>query len=184
MLIVPYLFSFLFLNFSGKFVHMIIENKRTIINVHLRKLLLIVVLTVAVVSLFYYEIIDKATLGFDQKYIIFVLIFFYLLYYFWGVICDYHYFYFSDLSPSKIVFRFYSLAPLSKRQNSLELKKEEFHHFSFERKMFGLRYYLILYQKTMKGIAKYRPISVSLLNKTQINDLTIALSYYISQHPK
>jgi len=67
---------------------------------------------------------------------------------------------------------------LSKRQNSVEIRKEEFYKFAFEEKMFGLRKYLILYQITGKGIAKYQPISISLLNKNQKQDLSVSLTYF------
>ena len=157
---------------------MVIDNKKTIISLHLRKLLLIVLLSLAVVFLCYFEIFPKEFTGFDQKYLIFALIALYLIYYFWGLVCNYHYFYYSDLSPSKLVFRFYSLAPLSKRQNTVEIRKDEFYKFGFEEKMIGIRKYLMLYQKTPKGIAKYKPISISLLKKSERHDLSVALSYF------
>ncbi len=157
---------------------MVIDKKSTIINLHLRKLLLIVLVSLAVVLLLYFDVFSKEFLGFEQKYLIFLLIILYLIYYFWGVVRDYHYFYYSDLSPSKLVFRFYSLAPLSKRQNSIEVRKDEFYKFAFTEKMFGLRQYLVLYQKTPKGIAKYKPISISLLKKSEKQDLSVALSYF------
>ena len=157
---------------------MVIDNKKTTISLHLRKLLLIVLLSIAVVLMFYFEIFSRELLGFDQKYLIFSLIVLYLIYYFWGVVRNYHYFYYSDLSPSKLVFRFYSLAPLSKRQNSIEIRKDEFYKFMPEKKMLGLRKYLVLYQKTPKGIAKYKPISISLLKKSEMQDLYISLSYF------
>lgn len=157
---------------------MVIDNKKTTISLHLRKLLLIVLLAIVVVLLFYFEIFSKDFLGFDQKYLIFVLIGLYLVYYFWGLIRNYHYFYFSDLSPSKLVFRFYSLAPLSKRQNSIEIRKDEFFKFAFEEKILGLQKYLILYQKTSRGIAKYKPISISLLTDAQKQSLITSLELF------
>jgi hypothetical protein len=157
---------------------MVIDNKKTTISLRLRKLLLIVLLATVVVMLFYFEIFKKEFLGFDQKYLIFVLIGLYLIYYFWGPVRNYHYFYFSDLSPSKLVFRFYSLTPLSKRHNSIEIRKDEFYKFEFVDNLFGLRKYLVLYLKTAKGIAKYKPISISLLSETQKNDLIASLSSF------
>ena len=157
---------------------MVIDLKKTTISLHLRKLLLIVLLSVVVVLLFYVDIFNKETIGFDQKYAIVALIALYIIYYCWGLIRNYYYFYYSDLSPSKLVFRFYSLAPLSKRQNSIEIRKEEFYKFSIEEKMFGIRKYLVLYMVTPKGVAKYKPISVSLLKKNEIQDLATALSYF------
>jgi hypothetical protein len=161
---------------------MVIDNKKTIINLQLRRLLLLFLLSVIVVLLFYIEIFSKEFLGFDQRYMVIVLITLYLAYYIWALVRKYHYFYYSDLSPTKLVFRFYSLAPLSKRQNSIEIHKDEFYKFIFEKKLLGMRRYLILYTKTPKGIAKYKPISISLLTKSQIQDLSIAMSYLLKEN--
>ncbi|HEY4789452.1 MAG TPA: hypothetical protein VIH57_25555 [Bacteroidales bacterium] len=157
---------------------MVIDNKKTTISLQLRKLLLIVLLAIVVVLLLYFDIFGEHFKKFDQKYLIIGLIVLYLIYYFLGIFRSYHYFYYSDLSPSKLVFRFYSLAPLSKRQNSIEIRKDEFHKFALEKKMLGLREYLVLYQKTPRGIAKYKPISISLLKKSEKNDLKVALTYF------
>ncbi len=162
---------------------MVIDNKKTTISLQLRRLLLIVLLAVVVVLLFYYDVFSKESTGVEQSYVIFALIVLYLGYYFWGLLRNYHYFYYSDLSPSKLVFRFYSLAPLSKRQNSIEIRKDEFYKFGFENNMLGLRRYLVLYQNTAKGIAKYKPISVSLLKKNELKDLSIALAYFRKDNP-
>jgi hypothetical protein len=157
---------------------MIIENKKTIIRFHLWRLLLIVVLTIVIVLLFYIKIFDKDTLGFDQKYFILILIGLYLVYYFWGLARNHHYFYYSDISPSKLIFRYYSLAPLSKRQNSIEIRKDVFYKFEILKKLLGLRCYLVLYEKTPKGAAKYPPISISLLKKDMRQSLSTSLSSY------
>lgn len=157
---------------------MVIENKKTTIVFHLRRLLFIVLVVIAVVLLLYIDFFDKETLGFGQEYLIYALILMYLLYYSWGMIRDYHYIYYSDFGPSKLIFRFYSLVPLSKKQNSIEIRKDELYDYQFMNKAFGFRRYLLLYQKTNKGIAKYPPISISMLTKSQRKDLSVSLSTY------
>jgi hypothetical protein len=157
---------------------MIIENKKTIIRYHLLRLLFIVLLTVIIVLLFYIDIIDKETLGIDQKFIAFILIGMYIVYYFWGLARNYHYFYYSDLSPSKLIIRYYSLAPLNKKQNSIEIRKDTLYKFEMINKALGFRRYLVVYAKTPQGLAKYPPVSISLLDTDQRRDLTTAISLY------
>jgi|GEM_PF-724420 hypothetical protein len=156
---------------------MVVDNKKTVITLQLRKLLLLFLLSVTVVLLFYIDLFN-----FNQNYLVIALISLYTVYYIWGLVRRYHYFYYSDLSPTKLVFRFYSLAPLSKRQNSIEIRKDEFFKFSIQKRWLGLRKELILYTQTPKGIAKFKPISISLLSKTQVQDLSLALSYFLREN--
>ena len=81
-----------------------------------------------------------------------------------------HYFYFSG-QGFKLIFRYYSLSALFKKPNSVEIPKAEFIKYQYEKKMLGLRSYLVLYQQTQNGIAKYPPISISLLKKRETADL-------------
>lgn len=161
---------------------MVIDNKKTIIALHLRRLLLLFLLSVTGVLLFYFDFFSKEFLGFDQRYLVIGLIVLYLIYYIWGLVRKYHYFYYSDLSPTKLVFRFYSLAPLSKRQNSIEIRKDEFYRFTMDEKWLGIRKNLVLYLRTPKGIAKFKPISISLLKKEQVRDLSVSLSYFLKEN--
>ncbi len=78
----------------------------------------------------------------------------------------------------KLVFRYYSLAHFSKRLQAVEIKKATFYKFEFRKKLLGLQSYVILYQKVAQNIAKYPPISVSLLSKRQRNELVTSLTMF------
>jgi hypothetical protein len=92
----------------------------------------------------------------------------------WGIVRDHNYFYYTD-QRLKLVFRYYSVASFISNPNSVEIKKTDFLKFEVEKKLLGLRKYLILYQKTPKGVAKYPPISISLLKKAEEKVLSDSL---------
>ena len=153
---------------------MIIENKKAIVALHLSKFILLTIVSVAIVVLLYFEFFSETT----RNSIIWVMIGMYVLYFFWDIFRNHYYFYYSDTSLSKLLFRYYSLVPFFQVQKSIEIKKELFHSFRFESKMFGLRHYIVLYQLTSKGVAQYPPISVSLLSKKQKESLIQSLAMF------
>ncbi|MDR3093995.1 MAG: hypothetical protein LBU62_05055 [Bacteroidales bacterium] len=87
---------------------------------------------------------------------------------------EYSYFYFSN-NGKNLVFRFYSLRNLHGKPKSIEIAKLNFYKYDITTAFFDKKEYLILYQKTPKGIAKYPPISLTLLNRNQKTDLKRAL---------
>ncbi|MDR0714244.1 MAG: hypothetical protein LBF89_08305 [Bacteroidales bacterium] len=87
---------------------------------------------------------------------------------------EYHYFFFSN-NGKNLLFRFYSLRNLHGNPKSIEISKLNFHKYDITSTFFNKKEYLILYQKTPKGIAKYPPISLTLLTKKQKTELKRAL---------
>lgn len=141
---------------------MVVENKKRAMGVQMRRMLLVILTATIIVLIIYLDLFDEKLLGIPRyAYIIFCGALF-LMYYLWAIIRDYNYVFYNDLS-SKLVLRYYSLAPLTKRQRSIEIEKHLFLNYEFKKKFFGLRYYLVLFQKMPAGIAKYPPVSLSLL---------------------
>jgi hypothetical protein len=153
---------------------MVIENKKAIIANHLLKFILLVVIAAFIAILFYFDIVSEMV----RTIVAWGLIGFYVFYFCWGIVCNHYYFYFSDLSLSKLVFKFYSLVPLSQKQQTVEIAKNSFHSFRFTEKWYGLRQYIVLSQVTPRGIAQYPPISISLLNEAQKKALSDTLKRF------
>ena len=99
-----------------------------------------------------------------------VFLFFYWLQY----KMEYTYFYFSN-NNKNLVFKFYSLRNLYGKSKTIEMAKISFFKYDIITGFFNKKESLVLYQKTPKGIAKYPPISLTLLNKRQKTDLKRAL---------
>lgn len=98
-----------------------------------------------------------------------------LLFYSWYV--KFNYFGYDD-SSNKLLFRFYSLAKIFKKYQSVEIDKDSFSHFEISSKLFGLKKSLVLFQSTNRGVAKYPPISLSLLSKDELDTLSDSLKVY------
>ena len=152
----------------------VIDNRKTALRVQKRRFLFIPVLTTLVVILWYVNPEYDVIFGLNRYIYIIGIIAAYLLFYFWGTIRGYQYFYYNDMGI-KLIFKYYSLSPMNKRQHSVEIHKSSFYSFDIEKKRFGLRMYLVLFQKMPTGIAKYPPISLGLLKKQDVDNIRNSL---------
>jgi len=104
----------------------------------------------------------------------------FLLFYWFQYKMEYTYFYFSNHSKN-LVFKFYSLRNFYGKPKSIEIPKPNFVKYDIEMSFFNKKDSLLLYQKTPKGIAKYPPISITLLNKKQKTELKRTLFAEVSE---
>lgn len=156
---------------------MIIENKKRTLDVRKRRFLFGILLATVVVLIAYLDFFDDKIVGLTRYAFIAICVGIFLGYYLWGLILDYNYCYFNDLG-SKIVFKYYSLAPLSKQHHSIEIEKHHFQKYTVKTAFFGLRNHLILYQKASGGIAKYPPISLGLFTEEERNRIIKSLELF------
>ena len=99
----------------------------------------------------------------------------FLLIFFWSQYrMEYTYFYFSN-NGKILLFRFYSLRNFYGKPKTIEIPKTSFVNYDIVTSLFNKKESLVLYQKTPKGVAKYPPISLTLLSKKQKTELKRAL---------
>ena len=98
----------------------------------------------------------------------------FLVFYWFQYQMEYTYFYFSN-NNKNLLFRFYSLRNLYGKPKTIEIAKASFFKYDIVWSFSNKKDSLVLYQKTMKGTAKYPPISLTLLKKKQKTDLKRAL---------
>ena len=109
------------------------------------------------------------------KYMIYGVSSVFLLLFFWYQYqMKYTYFYFSN-NGKNLTFRYYSLQIIAGKPKTIEISRMNFVKYEIVTEFFDKRDSLVLYQKTPKGIAKYPPISLSLLTKRQKTELKRAL---------
>ncbi len=154
---------------------MILDTQKSTIGIHLRKLAFLILLVLFLVLLYTTNLVKNFNIENERNNIALAATILYIVYYSFTYIRDFNYIYFNNNS-SKIIIRYYSLKPLSSEQNSLEILKQDFQKFEIKQTWGGLRRYLIIYQRTAKGIAKYPPISISILKKKDVDQLTRELS--------
>ena len=98
-----------------------------------------------------------------------------LLIFFWFQYrMKYTYFYFSN-NGKNLVFRFYTLRVIAGKPKAIEISKTNFVKYDIVTDFFNKKDSLVLYQKTPKGVAKYPPISLTLLSKNKKTELKRAL---------
>jgi len=90
---------------------------------------------------------------------------------------EYNFIIYKD-TDDKIIMRYYPLHPFHDKFKSIEISKQTFSHFELEKRSWGLREDLFLFQMSAKGLAKYPGISLSALSKTQRAELLESLSKY------
>jgi len=105
---------------------------------------------------------------------------FFLLFYWFQYKMEFTYFYFSNNSKN-LIFKFYSLRNFYGKPKTIEIPKPNFVKYDIVMSFFDKKDSLILYQKMPKGIAKYQPISITLLNKKQKTELKRTLFAEISK---
>lgn len=154
---------------------MTLDNKKTALNFQLRRLLILFLVSMVIIFFYNTDYLREPFLGVSRGAYTIILIGLYLLYYMTGIVRNYNYFFFSD-NGLKLIFRFYSLRPLSKRQSSIEIDKPNFISYSIKKPAFGFFRKLYLSQRMPNGtIATYPPVSISLLKKSAIAKLEQSL---------
>ena len=98
----------------------------------------------------------------------------FLTFYWYQYNMKYTYFYFSN-NGKNLIFKFYSMQFFFGKPRTVEVAKINFEKYEIVTDFFGKRDSLVLFQKTPKGIAKYPPISLTLLSKKQKKELEQAL---------
>ncbi len=151
-----------------------LNNKPFILQQNiLQFIILLIYATLMVVIVFttifevFFESINKTTVA-----IVISLV--YLAFLMYNYLIDYNYLSFSD-DENKYIFHFISSRPMNKKPKAIEVLKNKFEGYKIERTLFGRKTEIIISVKTQHGVAKYPPINISGLSKTQIILLTKSL---------
>jgi len=142
---------------------MIIDTKEISSRIKLGSMLVVLVL-VAVVVL---DLIFKWVPNFILVYVciaLFVLFEAYLL------MKKYNYIYYNS-DGFKIILKYTSLGMFSAGNFKVEIPKKDFVSIELEKSIMGMRKMIVIYVRTPNGIAKFKPISVSVLSDAELNDM-------------
>ena len=149
---------------------MIIDTKEEASTLWRTKSFVIAIFSALIIAVVFFIPVDQVV----KIIICGILSVLFLAFYWFQYKMEYTYFYFSN-NNKNLVFRFYSLRNLYGKPKTIEISKLNFYKYDITSSFMGRKDYLILCQKTPKGIAKYPPISLTLLNKEQKTNLKRAL---------
>ena len=142
---------------------MLINNKELAARVRFGFMMVILVyLVLMVLSLFvHWENKHLYVIGLSVLFVIGLVLF---------LMKGYNYIYFNP-DGSKIILRYMQLQPFLFESNSIEIPKEQFVQYQLKKSFFGMRTSVVLYQKTDKGLSKYRPVSLESLKTSEKRDM-------------
>ena len=149
---------------------MIIDTKEEASTLRRTKMFVVIVYVVSIMVTAIFLQLGKAIEL--AIYIVFSVLF--LIFYWFQYMMQYTYLYFSDNSKN-LVFKFYSMRLFYGKPKTISISKANFLKYELEMSFFNKKESLLLYQKTDKGVAKYPPISLTLLSKKQKTELKRAL---------
>jgi hypothetical protein len=121
---------------------------------------------------------NKPFLGLERSHLILIAACLYLLITIFIFFLDLNYFYFND-DTDRIILRYYPIRPIARKKRVIEISKIALAKFNIKKSFLGLKKSLILYQKVKKTIAKYPPIGITSLTKTEREMLVKQLDKYV-----
>ncbi|MGB9746082.1 MAG: hypothetical protein ACPLXM_04070 [Bacteroidales bacterium] len=156
---------------------MTIDLQRTAIKIRLRGLLMAVLFVCLVCVVLFLEVFRNPVFGLTRAHYILIISILYVLYSLYMYLLDLNYIYFND-DGQKIIFRYYSMRPLSQVKSSVEIPKESFAGYEIRKDLLGLVPKIVLYQRDKAGLFRYPPVSISSLSEKEKNLLLRSLQKY------
>ncbi len=80
----------------------------------------------------------------------------------------------------KIILKYTSLNMLSAGNYKLEIPKKDFVDVEIQKSLLGFRKSIVIYVKSPQGVAKFKPISVSILTSKELSDIIDDLNTFKS----
>ena len=154
------------------------DNKNTTIRVYLWKMFLAIFFAVLIVFFLASEWFNKPFLGLERSGLIIIAAALYLVIIIFIYFLDLNYICFND-DGERIILRYYPIRPVGRKKRSIEIPKIAFAKYEIRRSFFYLNRSLILYQRIKKNVARYPPISITSLTKTEREMLEKQLGKYI-----
>jgi hypothetical protein len=80
------------------------------------------------------------------------------------------------ITDTELTINYYSVATALKSYQTIVIDIDLFHGFEIKKKNWGMTRQLVLTVKSKFGLADYPPVSISILSKSELNQVIIVLS--------
>ena len=156
---------------------MTIDIRKTVFKKKLRSFYSTLFFLVVIGGLLVTNIYYGKIAGVDKYEFSIILAGIYILSIIYSAIRNYQYIFYSD-EGDRIILRYFSFSFFARKKNSIEINKTSLAGYQVSRQFFGLRENLILYQSTKKGTAKYPPVCITALSRSEKEGMLHSLSIY------
>lgn len=154
------------------------DNQKTTIRISLWKMFLAIFFAVLIIFFLATSWFNKPFIGLERYELILISAGLYLSIIIVIYILDLNYIYFND-DGDQIVIRYFPIRPLGRKKRAIQVPKISLAGFEVKKSLFGLKKFLVLHQKTLKGAAKYPAISITSLTNKEFEIITGQLKKYV-----
>ena len=159
-----------------------IDNQRNIYRIWLRKLIITIIFTLSIIAIVFIDFLNDPDSVITKYHLAIAISAVYILISVIGVLRNPFYFHFHD-TTDMLVIRFYPVSLFNHKKNSIEIPIQHFVKFEIEKFFLGMEERLIVYQNYRQKVAKYPPISLSAVDRSDRERLKIALTRYSIKAP-
>ncbi|TVR73540.1 MAG: hypothetical protein EA408_04350 [Marinilabiliales bacterium] len=153
---------------------MTITNQKQAVNLRIIKSLALLFLIIFIGLLYFANVLRDGAFGFTRDHIAVFTIMLVVLFFLLNYVRDHHYIYYSD-TGDKFILRYFSLRPMADRKSAIEFNKSELSNYEITRSLHGLNKKLVIYRKTARGVAKYPPVSLTALSKSDLEKIMASM---------
>lgn len=153
---------------------MVIDIKRTVIRTQLRRFITLISVAVIVIFIMLLGSLGSDLLGMSKYGWALIVGLLYVISLIFESFLELNYIYFSD-TGDKIILRYFSMSVFSRKKNSIEIPKNEFGGYELNKNFWGLKPVIILKHRIKDKNANYPAVSLSGLNKAELQLLNNAL---------
>ena len=153
---------------------MTITNQKQAVNLRIVKSLVLLSLIILIGLIYFANVLRDGALGYTRDQIAVSVIIFVVLFFIYHFIRDHYYIYYSDTGDN-FILRYFSLRPMTDKKNAIEFNKKELYSYEVTRSLHGLNKKLVIYRKTARGVAKYPPVSLTALTKSDMEKILASM---------
>jgi hypothetical protein len=154
-----------------------IDNQNNTYRIWLSRLVMTVVFALIILILVFIPWFDNAGSGIGKYHVIILVSVVYVAVNWINYMKRPYFVAFSD-QGEMIILRYYPVSMFTNRKNSIEIPKKQFVKYELKPFFFKSQHYLILHQNFRGKVAKYPPISLSAMDRTDREKLLGSLNKY------
>jgi hypothetical protein len=146
------------------------QNRKNTTAIWLNKFILTLVFMLLIILIVFVRWFNNPVLGIERIYWIFITLGVWLFIAGFQNLKQPCYIYFED-TADRLIIRYYPLRIINQKKNAIEINKKAFVKFETVKFFWGLHEKLIIYQRLKNGVAKYPAVSLSAVNKKDIEKI-------------
>jgi hypothetical protein len=158
-----------------------LDNQRNTYRIWISRLITAIVFTMAIIVLIFLPWFDNPESFITKYHLIIVVAVIYIALNTINYLKRPYFIFFSD-QGEMLIFRYYPLSLFTSKKHSVEIPKQQFVKYELKEFLFGSQKKIILYQHFRNRVAPYPPVSLSAVDREDVERILATLRKYM-KHP-